>query len=332
MCGIFGVHGHADAPQIAQLGLYSLQHRGQESVGIVVDRRQRARRVPCGAWARCPMRVAQRADASSPACPPSATRDTARRARRRSRTRSPSSRARKGGYITLAHNGNSINAAEMRHASSRSKARSSRRRTTPKSSSTASRGRRADTPAERLRRCAEGRRGRVQPDRRDRRHVLAARDPRGWRPLAMGRLGDAVVFASETCALDIVGATIVRDVEPGEIVSVERRLACSRFIRCPSRRLAPLRVRVRVLRATGQPRFRRLGRLARVARSGGASRGSTPRRTPISCSAFPIRPTPRRSASPRRAGCRTSSRSFAITTSAERSFSRRRRGATQRSR
>jgi amidophosphoribosyltransferase len=50
--------------------------------------------------------------------------------------------------------------------------------------------------------------------------LLAARDPRGWRPLAMGRLGDAVVFASETCALDIVGATYERDVEPGEIVSV----------------------------------------------------------------------------------------------------------------
>ena len=51
--------------------------------------------------------------------------------------------------------------------------------------------------------------------------MLAARDPRGWRPLVMGRLGDSVVFASETCALDIVGATYVRDVEPGEIVAVD---------------------------------------------------------------------------------------------------------------
>jgi amidophosphoribosyltransferase len=49
--------------------------------------------------------------------------------------------------------------------------------------------------------------------------LLAARDPRGWRPLAMGQLGDAVVFASETCALDIIGATYIRDVAPGEIVS-----------------------------------------------------------------------------------------------------------------
>ena len=50
MCGIFGVHGHPDATHIAQLGLYSLQHRGQESVGVVVDRRRRAgpRRAPMG--------------------------------------------------------------------------------------------------------------------------------------------------------------------------------------------------------------------------------------------------------------------------------------------
>ncbi|MEP6990442.1 MAG: amidophosphoribosyltransferase, partial [bacterium] len=47
--------------------------------------------------------------------------------------------------------------------------------------------------------------------------LLAARDPRGWRPLVMGRLNGAPVFASETCALDIVGATYERDIEPGEI-------------------------------------------------------------------------------------------------------------------
>ena len=51
--------------------------------------------------------------------------------------------------------------------------------------------------------------------------LLAARDPRGWRPLVMGRLGRRHVFASETCALDIVGATYERDVEPGEIVAVD---------------------------------------------------------------------------------------------------------------
>jgi amidophosphoribosyltransferase len=53
--------------------------------------------------------------------------------------------------------------------------------------------------------------------------LLAARDPHGWRPLVMGRLGDSWVFASETCALDIVGATIEREVAPGEIIAVDAR-------------------------------------------------------------------------------------------------------------
>ena len=65
--------------------------------------------------------------------------------------------------------------------------------------------------------------------------LLAARDPRGWRPLAMGKLGDAVVFASETCALDIVGATYVRDVEPGEIISVSGGRHALDRSRCRSR-------------------------------------------------------------------------------------------------
>jgi len=52
--------------------------------------------------------------------------------------------------------------------------------------------------------------------------LLAARDPRGWRPLVMGQLGDSCVFASETCALDIIGATAIREIERGEIVAVDR--------------------------------------------------------------------------------------------------------------
>ena len=53
--------------------------------------------------------------------------------------------------------------------------------------------------------------------------LIAARDPRGMRPLCMGRMGDAVVFASESCALDALGASFVRDIEPGEVVVADRR-------------------------------------------------------------------------------------------------------------
>jgi amidophosphoribosyltransferase len=53
--------------------------------------------------------------------------------------------------------------------------------------------------------------------------MIACRDPLGIRPLVMGRIGDAVVFASETVALDVVGADFVRAIEPGELVQVDHR-------------------------------------------------------------------------------------------------------------
>jgi amidophosphoribosyltransferase len=52
--------------------------------------------------------------------------------------------------------------------------------------------------------------------------LIAARDPRGFRPLSLGRLDGAWVFASETCALDLIGATHERDIEPGEVVVIRR--------------------------------------------------------------------------------------------------------------
>ena len=50
--------------------------------------------------------------------------------------------------------------------------------------------------------------------------LVAVRDPHGFRPLALGRLGDATVVCSETCAMDLIGATYVRDVEPGEVLVI----------------------------------------------------------------------------------------------------------------
>jgi len=53
--------------------------------------------------------------------------------------------------------------------------------------------------------------------------LIAARDPHGFRPLVLGRLGDAVIVCSETCALDLIDATYVRDVEPGEVVMISKQ-------------------------------------------------------------------------------------------------------------
>ena len=53
--------------------------------------------------------------------------------------------------------------------------------------------------------------------------LIGVRDPRGFRPLCLGRRGEAHVLASETCALDIVGADFVREIEPGEMVLIDRQ-------------------------------------------------------------------------------------------------------------
>ena len=72
----------------------------------------------------------------------------------------------------------------------------------------------------------------------DERSIYAARDPHGVRPLSIGRLPNGFVVASETCALDIVGATLVRDVEPGELIRIDDRgLHSMRFAESPKRSL-----------------------------------------------------------------------------------------------
>ena len=217
MCGIFGVRGHDDAVPFTKLGLFSLQHRGQESAGIVA--------VDAGA-ARGVRSMGLLAD--MPAAPIDALHGTMAIGHTRDSTAGSSTIenaqpvlvSSRGGHIALAHNGNLTNAGEMRveleelgsifNSSMDSEvivhrlARSS-----------------AETPEGRLADALQDVEGAysiliVLGDT-----LLAARDPRGWRPLCMGRLNGAPVFASETCALDIVGATYERDIEPGEIFAVD---------------------------------------------------------------------------------------------------------------
>jgi amidophosphoribosyltransferase len=217
MCGIFGVHGHPDATHIAQLGLYSLQHRGQESVGVVS--------IDTAGNARAARNMGTLSDALTSelvklhgvtavghtrySTSGSSTIENAQPVVARSR----------GGYITLAHNGNIVNAAELRVELEEQGSIFS---STNDSEVVVHRLARSNaaTPAERLADALQPVEGAYSLIVAMGDTLMAARDPRGWRPLAMGRLGDAVVFASETCALDIIGATIERDIEPGEIVSV----------------------------------------------------------------------------------------------------------------
>jgi amidophosphoribosyltransferase len=220
MCGIFGIYGHEHAAAMAHLGLYSLQHRGQESSGIVaVDRETGARAiksmglvsegVTAAGAQNLPGDIAIGHTRYSTAG--SSTIENAQ----------PVLAKFRDGHIGLAHNGNLTNASELRRELEDA---GSIFTSTMDSEVLVHRLARssASAPEDRLAEALRGVEGAycvvvVIGDT-----LLAARDPRGWRPLVMGKLGDATVFASESCALDLLGATLEREVERGEIIAIDR--------------------------------------------------------------------------------------------------------------
>ncbi|NCW45331.1 MAG: amidophosphoribosyltransferase [Gemmatimonadaceae bacterium] len=220
MCGIFGVYGHKDAAALTQLGLYSLQHRGQESAGIVaVDdhghaRVSRAMGLVSEGFDDDEMRLLQGPIAIGH------TRYSTAGSSAIENAQPVLARVRRG-HISLAHNGNLTNAVELRRELEDDGAIFS---SSMDSEVIVHRIARAtgETPEARVATALRGVEGAycllVVLDET----VIVARDPHGWRPLVMGRLADSVVFASETCALDIVGAVVEREIQPGEIVAVDR--------------------------------------------------------------------------------------------------------------
>ena len=219
MCGIFGIYGHDHAAALTHLGLYSLQHRGQESTGIVA--------VDIELGARALKKMGLVSEAITGADSQNLRGDIAIGHTRYSTTGSsvienaqPVLARVRDGHIALAHNGNITNAAELRReledsGSIFTSTMDSEVLVHRMAHST------AEKPEQRLADALQGVEGAYCLVVIVGRTLLAARDPRGWRPLVIGRLGDAFVFASESCALDLVGATLEREVQRGEIVAVD---------------------------------------------------------------------------------------------------------------
>ena len=237
MCGIFGISGHADAAALTHLGLYSLQHRGQESAGIVAVQRGEVHAIRAMGLVSDQFSTEKMSALVGPVAMGHTRYSTAGSST--IENAQPALVRFKGGHIALAHNGNLTNATEIRadleedgsifsstmdsevvvHRLAKSK---------------------AERPEEKLAEALEGVEGAYSLLVIIGDTLVAARDPLGWRPLAMGRLNGAVVFGSETCALDIVGATVEREVKPGEIIAVApdgsvrtlERGAASKLHRC----------------------------------------------------------------------------------------------------
>jgi amidophosphoribosyltransferase len=213
-CGVFGVFGHAEAAKITYLGLHALQHRGQESAGIVSSDGERLHShrgvgLVADVFTRDALEPLGGERAIGHVRYSTAGGSGLRNAQ-------PLQVDFARGPVAVAHNGNLVDAAAWRK---RLEEQGSIFQTT------------ADTevilhlmarsPEEDLSGVVRGALSQVEGAysllflTRD--ALVAVRDPWGFRPLVLGRVGDADVVASETCAFDLIGAEPVREIEPGEI-------------------------------------------------------------------------------------------------------------------
>lgn len=235
MCGIVGIFGHENAGQLAQTGLFALQHRGQESAGIVAaDGQDLVRRSGMGLVAD----VFKRRSFSE-------VRGEAAIGHVRYSTSGDSNAANvqpflmrhHRGPIAVAHNGNLVDAALVRSTLEDDGAIFQTTTDTETVLHLVARSKSADVVdaiVEALTRV----RGAFSmlflvPGR-----MIAVRDPHGFRPLYLGKLGGAWVVTSETSALDLLGAERVRELDPGEVVVVDVAGA-HRFDPFPEARPAP---------------------------------------------------------------------------------------------
>ncbi len=216
-CGVFGIHGHAEAAKLTYLGLYALQHRGQESAGIATADGSRIRTVRAMGYVN---------DIFDQPTLATLTGHTAIGHTRYS-TAGESKLANAQpividcvhGQIAVCHNGNIVNANEIRERLLREGSIFQTNSDTEVLVHLYARSR-AATFEDALVESIQELSGAFSFAILTKDHLVATRDPHGFRPLALGKLGDAWVVCSETCALDLINATYVRDVEPGEIVII----------------------------------------------------------------------------------------------------------------
>ena len=217
-CGVFGIFGHPEAANLTYLGLYALQHRGQESAGIVSA--DGARMFASRAMGQVAEAFSESTLEKLPGHLAIGHTRYSTAGESKLENAQPFLIDCAHGQIAVAHNGNLVNAKELRddlvkagsifatgsdtevllHLYARSK---------------------APTVEDALVESIAQIRGAYSLALLTHNRLIAARDPSGFRPLALGKTSDgAWIVCSETCALDLIGATYVRDVEPGEILVI----------------------------------------------------------------------------------------------------------------
>jgi amidophosphoribosyltransferase len=220
MCGVVGVFGHAEAANLAYLGLYALQHRGQESAGIVATDGQKLRAVREMGHVNDIFTARRLKDLPGHAAIGHVRYSTAGDSSKRNAQ--PIAVDYVGGSVAVGHNGNLVNAVELRE---RLEAEGAIFQTTSDTECIVhliARSREQTLPdraADALRQV----RGAYSLVFLTENSLVAVRDPMGFRPLVLGKVKDTWVVSSETCAFELLGAEYERDVEPGEMVIIDER-------------------------------------------------------------------------------------------------------------
>jgi amidophosphoribosyltransferase len=218
-CGVFGVFGHPNAAELTYYGLYALQHRGQESAGIVTcDGTDFYKHHGMGLVSQVFTGNTLHGLVGHMAVGHTRYSTTGSSQLRNAQ---PLTVDCKRGQIAVAHNGNLTNAAQLRDEL---EGKGLVFQTTVDSEiilmllAQPTLGGQENNLVQTMRRI-EGAFSLVIMNERE---LIGVRDPHGFRPLGLGKIGDAWVLASETCTFDLIHAKFVRDVEPGEIVIIDR--------------------------------------------------------------------------------------------------------------
>ena len=221
-CGVFAIYGHPEAANLAYLGLYAMQHRGQESAGIASSD---------GRHIHNHKSMGHVADIFTPEVLGTLPGELAIGHTRYSTAgdtvllnAQPFSVACNKGQVAVAHNGNITNAAELRRDLEREGSIFQASSDTEVILHLVARSRERTLPGA-LREALLQLEGAFSLVFLAEDRIIVARDPHGFRPLAVGEMEvsggrKCYVFASETCAFDLIGAVYLHDVEPGEMISV----------------------------------------------------------------------------------------------------------------
>ena len=218
-CGVVGVYGHLDAANLAYLGLYALQHRGQESAGIVASNNGSMHlEVGMGLVAdvfsdtrlkKLPGNIAIGHNRYSTT------------GGSRIKNAQPCLIEYAGGTMAMGHNGNLVNASEIREELGAAGAIFQSTNDSEVIVHLMAQSRR-NSFVDRAVAALSQVKGAYSIVLMSENELIAARDPQGFRPLCLGKLDGAYIVASESCVMDLLEAEFIREIEPGELILINQ--------------------------------------------------------------------------------------------------------------